>query len=1025
MPKPTILLALDPHSAAFCAAIKRQLQEFPTEQSCLIQTYALTWDGQTFGFSNELDQFADMSFDLAQTHSKQAYVSKIRTQFSEASGEIQTALIELLKTANQSKEAMSTTGYAYAAKRQGVKISSSHRIYLMLSVSNQFTRGVVFEIVRLIRWLFSKYFTDIPYSLEALLLLPGLFTQATTADYGAAYALLKELDYKMTTGVVIAGAQKAPPFDNCWLMDEQIGGLRDNLPSYADALAGFLTVEPETNGLLIGTQKVRGKIPAYSAFGYGELFFSGETTINRLSAALAADIMIEQFLPKAEFTPEAIRKCLLDAKGFVLSEDFSNAFLGLERDNGKPVWQDFNPRLEMHTGQAQEYGMELQRAFRQFENKELLSYKRSLETCCKQLQATLTTFLDNTINRCADATPRGLHEVARLLNILTFLHLELQTDAIGDQSQNLVTELRVAEAFLDSRLQVTINQEITQKLLNQILSLKSRQQQLQNTLAERNSEEQLQELQTTQKQLETAIAEYRQELNAEIEQTRKNRFLAIAGAREQAASAIAVAQNHLTAIEKQLETATDQLDELLAEQNQFRSQYLVVYPIIVATALFGLLILIGIFNQSTLLLLLQRFWANLVTYLLWTAVTILTYLGMLWLKYSTNIRGRIQKVQKQIKRLESTLKSTIVELRRSYNEQLKLEYDLYAQNLRVEALNYLIKTAKQRAETLRQTLTKLSEIYNDLVAQRDQATTNFSEVRLTVLTDADIDAYYQSFLTTLPTETFTQERISRSLSWKISAEEFQKQLIPFARQQFQQLSNLSIGEVLKEPDLIPQNTVNLRLNQLYNSANLLLRIQDIDTNLNPTSQRETTLWVGAKDKEQIFAFYSRFSRTLTALLAEDEQRLCVLTRSLGFPAYFLSQIEFYRDCYERTQSEQIDEDENIPDLIPEEIGSGRESKLAYQTLLLAIALGLLSQHSQGDYQFNGRSIGKDREQIALALATEFTFQELYGNLEERIETYEHDFIYHKLQELGTSTSYLNHYEGKLLDHLLSEYNPLN
>jgi len=1018
MPKQTILLALDPHSAAFCAAIKRQLQEFPTEQSCLIQTYTLTWDGQTFGFSNQLDQFADMSFDLAQTHSKQAYVSKIRTQFTESTGELQTALIELLKTANQSKEAI-------AAKRQGVEISSTHRIYLMLSVSNQFTRGVVFEIVRLIRWLFSKYFTDIPYSLEALLLLPGLFTQATTADYGAAYALLKELDYKMTTGVVITGTQKAPPFDNCWLMDEQIGVLRDNLPSYADALAGFLTVEPETNGLLIGAQKVRGKIPAYSAFGYGELFFAGETTTNRLSAALAADIVIEQFLPKAEFTPEAIRKCLLDAKGFVLSEDFSNAFLGLERENGKPVWQDFNPRIEMHTGQSQEYGMELQRAFRQFENKELLSYKRSLENCCKQLQATLTTFLDNTINRCADATPRGLHEVARLLNILTFLHLELQTDAIGDQSQNLVTELRVAEAFLDSRLQVTINQEITQKLLNQILSLKSRQQQLQNTLAERNSEEQLQELQTTQKQLETAIAEYRQELNAEIEQTRKNRFLAIAGAREQAASAIAVAQNHLTAIEKQLETATDQLDELLAEQNQFRSQYLVVYPIIVATALFGLLILIGIFNQSTLLLLLQKFWANLVTYLLWTAVTILTYLGMLWLKYSTNIRGRIQKVQKQIKRLESTLKSTIVELRRSYNEQLKLEYDLYAQNLRVEALNYLIKIAKQRAETLRQTLTNLSEIYNDLVAQRDQATTNFSEVRLTVLNDADIDAYYQSFLTTLPTETFTQERISRSQSWKISAEEFQKQLIPFARQQFQQLSNLSIGEVLKEPDLIAANTANLRLNQLYNSANLLLRIQDIDTNLNPTSQRETTLWVGAKDKEQIFAFYSRFSRTLTALVAEDEQRLCVLTRSLGFPAYFLSQIEFYRDCYERTQSEQIDEDVNIPDLIPEEIGSGRELKLAYQTLLLAIALGLLSQHTQGDYQFNGRSLGKDREQITLALATEFKFQEIYGDLQERIETYEHDFLYQKLQELGTSTLYLNNYEVKLLDHLLSEYNPLN
>ncbi|MEH2259982.1 hypothetical protein [Nostoc sp.] len=1018
MPKPTILLALDPHSAAFCAAIKRQLQELPADQTCLIQTYTLTWDGQTFGFSGELDRFADTSFDLAQTHSKQAYVSKIRTQFSEGTGELQTALIELLKTASQSKEAI-------AAKRQGVEISSSHRVYLMLSASNQFARGVVFDIVRLIRWLFSKYFTDIPYSLEALLLLPGLFTQATTADYGAAYAFLKELDYKMISGVVITGTQKVPPFDNCWLMDERIGGLRDNLPSYADALAGFLTVEPETSGLLIGAQKVRGKIPAYSSFGYGELFFAGETTINRLSAALAADIIMEQFLPKAEFTSEAIRKCLLDAKGFILSEDFSNAFLGLERDNGKPVWQDFNPRLEMRAGQAQEYGMELQRAYRQFENKELLSYKRTLENCCKQLQATLTAFLDRTINRYADATPRGLHEAARLLNILTFSYLELQTDAIGDQSQNLVTELRAAEAFLDSRLQITIDKEATQKLLNQVVSLKLRQQQLEDILAERKSEEQLQELQTTQKQLETAIAEYRQALNAEIEQARKIRFMAIAGAREQAAAAIVSSQNHLTLTENQLETATDQLSELLAEENKFRSQYLVIYPIFLATALLGLLILTGIFSQSALWLLLQNFWANLVSYLLWTAVTILTYLGIVWLKYSTNIRDRIQKVQKQIKRLESTVKATAVELRRNYNEQLKLEYDLYAQNLRVEALNYLIKTAKQRTETLRQTLVDFSEIYNNLVAQRDRATTKFSEIRLTVLTDADIDAYYQSFLSTLPTEKFTQEQVSRSQSWKISAEEFQNQLMPFARQQFEQLSNLSIGEVLKQSDLIATNTASLRLNQLYDSANLLLRIQDIDTNLNPTSQREITLWVGAKDKEQVFGFYSRFSRSLTALVAEDEQRLCILTRSLGFPAYFLSQIEYYRDCYERTQSEQIDEDENIPDLIPEEIGSGRELKLAYQTLLLAIALGLLSQHSQGDYQFKGRSLGKDREQIALALATEFTLQELYGDLEERIETFERDFIYHKLQEFGTSASDLNPYERKLLDHLLSDYNPLN
>ncbi len=47
-----------------------------------------------------------------------------------------------------------TASAAIAAKRQGVEISSSHRVYLMLSGSNQFARGVVFDIVRLIRWLF-------------------------------------------------------------------------------------------------------------------------------------------------------------------------------------------------------------------------------------------------------------------------------------------------------------------------------------------------------------------------------------------------------------------------------------------------------------------------------------------------------------------------------------------------------------------------------------------------------------------------------------------------------------------------------------------------------------------------------------------------------------------------------------------------------------------------------------------------------------------------------------------------------
>jgi len=38
-------------------------------------------------------------------------------------------------------------------------------------------------------------------------------------------------------------------------------------------------------------------------------------------------------------------------------------------------------------------------------------------------------------------------------------------------------------------------------------------------------------------------------------------------------------------------------------------------------------------------------------------------------------------------------------------------------------------------------------------------------------------------------------------------------------------------------------------------------------------------------------------------------------------------------------------------------------------------------------------LGRDREKLSLALATEFSFQELYEELQERIEVLKHDLVY--------------------------------
>ncbi len=483
-------------------------------------------------------------------------------------------------------------------------------------------------------------------------------------------------------------------------------------------------------------------------------------------------------------------------------------------------------------------------------------------------------------------------------------------------------------------------------------------------------------------------------------------------------------QKLLNSLENQHEITTDQLKELITEEKQFRSLYLVNIPIVVAIFFVGILVITGLFSQSTFWSLLQHIGINLLNYLLLGLVTTLTYSVIVWLKYSSGIRKHIQKVRKQIKRLESNLKATAVELRHTYNDQLKLEYELYAQNIRVEVLNYLIKVAKQKTEALRQTLSNLSRIHENLISKRDRVSTNFSETRLPVLKTSDIDIYYyQTFLSTLPIDKFIQEEISRSQSWQITATELREVLLSFSRKQFEHLSKLSIGEVLKS-DLIANDTANVRLNQLYYSAKRLLRLQDSDAHLNPTSQPEITLWVGAKDKEEILQLYSRFSRSINPIVAENEGSLRFLVRSLGFPIYFLSQIEFYRDCYERTQKEQSETDNNIPDLIPEEI-SHREFTWAYDTLLLAIALELISQNARNNYQFNDQSLGKEREKIAFALATDFIHQELYGQLKERIECFERDLIYQQLEKLEKSGKDLSHYERTRVIQLLSKYNPLN
>src|SRR4029079_13900784 len=110
--------------------------------------------------------------------------------------------------------------------------------------------------------------------------------------------------------------------------------------SYTDAFTGFLTAEPERSGALVGTRTARGRVPAYSAFGHGEIYFPVDVAVKRLSSALSRDIIDRAFLNDVTEQVDLQRKMLLATKQFVLSEQYRSTLNALETEKGAPIWQD-------------------------------------------------------------------------------------------------------------------------------------------------------------------------------------------------------------------------------------------------------------------------------------------------------------------------------------------------------------------------------------------------------------------------------------------------------------------------------------------------------------------------------------------------------------------------------------------------------------------------------------------------------------------------------------------------------------
>jgi hypothetical protein len=211
------------------------------------------------------------------------------------------------------------------------------------------------------------------------------------------------------------------------------------------------------------------------------------------------------------------------------------------------------------------------------------------------------------------------------------------------------------------------------------------------------------------------------------------------------------------------------------------------------------------------------------------------------------------------------------------------------------------------------------------------------------------------------------------------------------------------------------------MRELDDAAQPLLRLRQTDaTGTGMFAQQDATLWASGEESERLHDLYRRVCPGVNVRSGDDDRSLCVLTRSLNFPAYFIGAIEFYRDCYERESNNKDAAD--LPDVLP---ANDRVNR-AHERFLLALAVGFVTRSPNGEYVFanrSGESFGSDRKQIAERLATNFSSQKLYAEFETNLNGHlsTEEAVYQKLTEFLDSTHDITNSEREMLMALMRKY----
>ena len=1099
--KPTLILALDPFAAAFCAEVNRRLQlRLGTnfgEQNTLVQACALTGSGDALALDLDLAPYLDANgiytdFDLEAMRARLGTTPAADAEqlFDRGQDTVEDALSDVLLQARSLHD-------IEAARRAGYEVSDSRLIYLVLSSVDSFAVGAVLRVARIIRWLFSTRLADELHTLHALVLLPDLFKNHGSTDYATTYGLLKKLDDAFINGLSVMAHLKPQPFESCWVIDGRnqravgTGTLSENLAGYADAFVGLLSANPEDSMATPGVN-ARGRPPSYNSFGYGELYLPTDETVARLSAALAHDITARVFLGDDVPADPDDRQRLSDVKRFVQSKDFAHKLDQVNRSRqGLAIWQPIKVTERFRPEAPGDYLEVLRRRHEEFEQSQMVEYRAALYDSVENVLSELITLLDHELDRRANASPAGLRDAVEYLRIMVEHAVELR-QLFGEKPQNLLSVLRVAEEAMDRDFGIQVSHEKSAALLEQIQDLRSSLGELRidlrlfpaqevlndsqgsATVAAEEPEPEFyaeaepatvgstwfdpevpppeheaapEEMSATAPPEEPPMSEPpRQRLAKEIEDAER-RLLALSNEYKDALSAedneghalrtdankrvlaqkvqrIEDTESALVKLSDELAQARRAHQEMLDEQQRFMRRHLVVRLSLFALAVFGVPLLAALGGIWPFTELVTFAFDNFAELTLFILIALLIYAGIVFMIFFRQLRPRIEAAEKRVRERDIQLHSASVDLLRARNALLQYKFDLSVWTIRRDTILRLIETAHTRIQQFNDRIEALRESAELFAREREETRPLASPMRRPLLLTADIDAYYHKTIGSIEGEGnnfISRHNMPRSEVRRVTAEEFCARVRAFATTRFEHLRELSITEaMLHRPDLVPAKTADLRLRELDEAAELLLRLrQSSGPGSSRLAQRDVTLWASPQARERIQESYERIRPRVNIRASEDDSALRVLTRCLYFPAFYIGPVEFYRERYTRAPHKIADE---LPDVLPTDERMNR----AYKRFMLALATGVIVRNTGGEYIFAGggyEPFGTDRQQIAHRLSGSLGAQKLYEELDARLEEYLQtaDSVVHKLHEFLSSDPDLNISERQILNVLISEY----